>query len=139
MGTYLTLILVTCLKVRADALNKKGGVIQSNTDTQVIVNRDSVLITLLYDTQNIEYIWNEFIENGESLIGIIGNNLCVEKIIADSKVSRYKIKQFLREHENRNINKRQTFMGVLGLLGGLTSLGLTTYEINQINGKLNLI
>ena len=115
---------------------KKGGIIQTDYNKSIIINRNSILITVLYDIKHLNYVWNSQIEQGESLQGIIGKNHCIEKIIADMKISRFKIKEFLVEHEQKNVQKRQ-IMGVMGLISGLTSLGLTTMELGQINGRIN--
>ena len=45
----------------------KHGVILHKTNVKVFVLKDSVLVTFIYDTDEIRYIWNEFIEYSESL------------------------------------------------------------------------
>ena len=97
----------------------KGGVIQINTDRNIVIVRDSLLVTFVYDMNAIEYMWNEYIENCESLISKIGHSKCVEKVLNDSRESRFKIKGFLRSHKSSKRERRQVF---LGILGGLTSL-----------------
>ena len=48
--------------------------------------KDSILVTFVYDTDELRYMWNDSIESGESLIASIGeDNKCVNKIISDSK------------------------------------------------------
>merc|ERR1712121_507840 len=56
-------------------------------------------------------MWNNFIESCESLISNIGHNKCVEKVLSDSKESRFKIKEFLRLHKTNVKSKRQDFFG----------------------------
>ena len=118
---------------KTSSMLTKGGIIQVNSNTNVIVVRDSVLVTMIYDMNDVELMWNNYIESCESLISNIGHNKCVEKVLSDSRESRFKIKDFLNKSKVRN--KRQ----VLGIIGGITSkvtLGLTQYEIDKINDKM---
>ena len=66
----------------------KGGIIQINTNSNVVVLTDSVLVSMLYNTNEVEYMWNNFIESGESVIASLGHNKCVEQILNDSRGSR---------------------------------------------------
>ena len=139
MTVWIAVLLIwVCDWGQTSSEIKLGGILQTNYNSSIIINRGSVLVTVLYDLNNLNYVWNTHIEQGESLQGIIGRNICLEKIIADMKISRFKIKEFLLEHERKLVVKRQ-IMGVMGLISGLTSLGLTTIEVGQINGKINLL
>merc|ERR1712120_57278 len=91
---------------------------------------------MIYDMNDVELMWNNYIESCESLISSIGHNKCVEKVLTDSRESRFKIKEFLRLHKTNVKNKRQAFLGIIGGLTSMVTLGLTTYELNKINEKI---
>ena len=130
MTSVLFLTIVWGLVQAQDkSLVTKGGIIQVNYNTNVIVMRDSILVTMIYDMIEVEYMWNDYIESCESLISSIGHNMCVEKVLTDSRESRFKIKEFLKLHKT-NVNKRQAFFGIIGGLTSMVTLGLTTYELN---------
>ena len=62
----------------------KHGIILHKTDIKVVVMKDSVLVTFIYDTDELKYIWNEFIEYAESLAASIGeDNECLNSIIRE--------------------------------------------------------
>ena len=94
----------------------KGGIIIHNTDIEAIVVKDSILVTMVYNLNDLEYMWNVYIESGESLIAIIGKNSCINKVLSDSRESRFKIKQFI--DKTRGKDKRQ----VMGIIGSITSM-----------------
>merc|ERR1711895_89297 len=114
----------------------KGGIIQVNSDTNVIVVRESILVTMIYDVNDVELMWNNYIESCESLISSIGHTKCVEKVLSDSRESRFKIKEYLRLHKTNIKSKRQPFLGIIGGITSMVTLGLTTYELNKINEKI---
>ena len=58
-----------------------------------------------------ELLWNNYIESCESLVSSIGHNKCVEKVLSDSRESRFKIKEFLSLHKTNVKSKRQAFFG----------------------------
>merc|ERR1712055_675908 len=91
---------------------------------------------MIYDMSAIEYMWNGYIESCESLISNLGHNKCVEKVLTDSRESRFKIKEFLRLHKTNVKDKKQAFLGIIGGLTLMVTLGLTTYELNKINEKI---
>ena len=79
----LTMLMVcyTLGVAQEKAVLSKWGIIIHNTDTDVIVVKDSLLVTVVYNLNDLEYMWNDYIESGESLIASIGkNNNCVNKI-----------------------------------------------------------
>ena len=96
---------------KTSSMLTKGGIIQVNSNTNVIVVRDSVLVTMIYDMNDVELMWNNYIGSCESLISNIGHNKCVEKVLSDSRESRFKIKEFLRLHKTNVKSKRQAFFG----------------------------
>ena len=65
---------------------------------EVIVDKDSLLNKIVYDTKEIKYIWNSFLEKGDSLLRHIGlHNRCVNKVLADVRTSREKIRRWSNE------------------------------------------
>ena len=82
-----------------NAVLSKGGVIKINSEKNVVILRDNLLITLIYDTNTIKYMWNQYIENCESLISNLGESKCLKKVLNDSKESRYNIKEFINLHK----------------------------------------
>ena len=113
MTSAVFMMIVWGLAVAQEKTNSmvtNGGIIQVNSDTNVIVVRDSILVTMIYDMNDVELMWNNYIESCESLISSIGHNKCVEKVLTDSRESRFKIKEFLRLHKNSVKNKRQAFL-----------------------------
>merc|ERR1712239_31450 len=113
-----------------------AGILIVNSKTNVIVVKDSVLVTMIYDLNDVELMWNNYIESCESLISNIGHNKCVEKVLSDSRESRFKIKEFLRLYKTNVKSKRQVFLGIIGGITSMVTLGLTTYELHKINEKI---
>ena len=105
-------ILCLCQGQGQANLNRsiKGGIIQINTNEKVIVKTDSVLVSLVYDTSEINYMWNNFVEKGERVSNSLENNNCVEQILKEARASRFKIKEYLNERET-NVTKRQAIFG----------------------------
>merc|ERR1711895_182432 len=91
---------------------------------------------MIYDMNDVELMWNNYIESCESLISSIGHTKCVEKVLSDSRDSRYKIKEFLGLHKTNVKTKRQAFLGIIGGITSMVTLGLTTYELNKVNEKI---
>ena len=46
------------------------GVLVHKSNTEVVVNKDSLIITLIYDAGELSFYWNEFVEKGGALITI---------------------------------------------------------------------
>ena len=107
---YWTVIL-GMVQAQDNSLGSIGGIIQINTNSNVVVLTDSVLISMLYNTNEVEYMWNNFIEKGESVSASLGHNNCVEQILNNSRASRFKIKEFLnaRRH-NLHIYSRFNYI-----------------------------
>ena len=59
----------------------KGGIIQVNSNTNVIVVRDSVLVTMIYDMNDVELMWNNYIESCESLITYRSKHVCRQSVV----------------------------------------------------------
>ena len=113
-----------------------AGVVVIDTGKEVIIDRDSILVTVVYDLTEVETMWNSFITSAESLSSSVGKNDCVSKIIADSRVSRYKIKTFLQAHRAKIVKRQALAAGLFGGLTSIISLGFSTYELSRINNKL---
>merc|ERR1712239_96951 len=81
---------------KTSSMLTNAGILQVNSNTNVIVVRDSVLVTMIYDMNDVELMWNNYIESVESLISNLGQN-------------KFKIKEFLRLHGTKAKSKRQAF------------------------------
>ena len=133
----LTWIVVWYSAVQAqDNMVTVGGILKINLNKNVIIAKDSILITIIYDLSETELMWNEFIEKCENVIASLGNDRCLNKIVQDSQESRFLIKKFVSQHKKGVKMKRQTLMGLIGGVTSIVSLGLTTYELNAINNKI---
>ena len=93
---YSALILCTWILGLCQGQGRiTGGILQYNTNQSVIILSDSAIITILYDTREIQYYWNNFIEKGETVSESVERNVCVENILNEARSSRFKIKQYL--------------------------------------------
>ena len=97
----LTALSLAVAQAQTTSMLSNGGVIKINTQKNVVILRDNLLITLIYDINTIKYMWNGYIENCESLISNIGHSKCLEKVLNDSRESRYKIKECMKSHKIR--------------------------------------
>ena len=136
MWGYLTVWWTMTVVLGQKNALKKGGVIQENTGQDVLVMRDSVLATLVYEISEAEYMWNPFIANIENLIANVGENNCIKQVLNDCRESRFKIREFVSSHKSLNVEKRQAMLGVLGGLTSLVTFGLSSFELNKINAKI---
>ena len=60
----------------------KHGVILHKSDVGVVVLKDSVLVTFIYDTDEIKFAYNEYIEYLENLRVNLGeNDECLNDVI----------------------------------------------------------
>ena len=94
----------------------KHGVIIHKSNLKVVVLKDSVLVTFIYDTDELRYSYNEFIEYLENLKVNLGeDNECLNNIIKECKLNRMHIRQWFNTTvDSIDRNKRQA-----GILGGL--------------------
>ena len=74
----LTLMLMPCKAhdITNSSLNV-GGIITVNTNSQVILEKDSMLITVVYETRALYKLWNDYISQAEELASSIGPSLCI--------------------------------------------------------------
>ena len=114
----------------------KAGIISHDKNMEIFINRDSVLVTIVYDLSVIKTIWNGYITESESLVSKIGVNKCVNKVLTESITSRNLIRKFLSDHKTKNRAKRQMLMGIVTGIGSMVGLGITQYEINLVNSKI---
>ena len=65
------------------------GIIVHKTMVEVIVDRDGLIIKVVYDTNQMKKFWNTFVEKGDNLLHFIGReNNCVNEILADARTER---------------------------------------------------
>ena len=114
----------------------KHGVILHKSNVKVVVLKDSILVTFIYDTDEIRYSYNEFIEYLENLTVNLGeDNECLNNIIKECKLNRMHIRQWFNTTvDSIDRNKRQA--GILGGVVGLFTLGSTEMQIYDIHETL---
>ena len=117
-----------------DTLLTKFGIIIHKTNVVVIVDRDSLVIKIVYDTKEIKYFWNNFLEKGDSLLRHIG-------LHRTARTSREKIRRWSNETlgndeilESEHRVKRQA--ALIGGMASLLSLGLTEWQISQVHKRI---
>ena len=124
-----------------DILLSKFGIIIHRTDIEVIVDKESLLVNTVYDTRELRYVWNSFLEDGDALIEHIGyNNRCVNKVLEDGRSSREKIRRWLNTTLNATtIREKRQVVAMLGGMASMFTMGLTQWEISKIHEKINEI
>ena len=55
-----------------DTFLTKFGILVHKTNIVVIVDRDSLVIKIVYDTQQIRLFWNDFLEKGMHYFNTLG-------------------------------------------------------------------
>merc|ERR1712033_101054 len=76
-----------------DKFLTKFGILVHKTNIVVIVDRDSLVIKIVYDTKEIRLFWNDFLEKGDALRQHIGmHNECANGVLVDARTSREKIR-----------------------------------------------
>ena len=126
-----------------DTFLTKFGILVHKTNVVVIVDRDSLVIKIVYDTKEIKYFWNNFLEKGDSILRHIGLlNRCVNNVLVDARTSREKIRRWSNETlgndeilESEHRVKRQA--ALIGGMASLLSLGLTEWQISQVHKRIN--
>ena len=125
-----------------DTFMTKFGILVHKTNVVVIVDRDSLVIKIVYD-QEIGLFWNDFLEKGDALRQYIGmNNECVNRVLLDARTSREKIRIWSNNTlgsveilEREHKAKRQAVL--IGGVASLLSLGLTEWQISKINNRIS--
>ena len=76
-----------------DIFMTKFGILVHKSNIEVIVSRDSLIIKIIYDTEEITLFWNNFLERGDHLLQYIGtDNECVNKLLLNARGNRMEIK-----------------------------------------------
>jgi len=112
----LTWIVVWYSAVQAqDNMVTVGGILKINLNKNVIIAKDSILITIIYDLSETELMWNEFIEKFENVIASLGNDRCLNKI-SYKKICKSAQKGSKNKKTNSNgVNWRGYFYCFIGL------------------------
>ena len=126
-----------------DTFMTKFGILVHKSNVVVIVDRDSLVIKIVYDTQEIRLFWNDFLEKGDALRQYIGMNIeCVNRVLLDARTSREKIRIWSNNTlgsveilEREHKAKRQAVL--IGGVASLLSLGLTEWQISRINNRIS--
>ena len=68
MGSALSLIAY-----KDEYLNEKG-ILMSRSDNNIVLIKDSIIITLVYDVSSLKTMFNSYIENLDEISANIGEN-----------------------------------------------------------------
>ena len=113
----------------------KNGVVIQRSDLNIILIKESIIVTLIYDISNLKSIYNNFIEKVDSIQSSTGDIDCLTELLAQSREKRFLIKEFIETLNISQRKKRQAFSTVIGITG-LISLGLSTVEAIFVNEKV---
>ena len=146
IGYYL--FLGSCNGIQyEDIFLTNFGIIVHKTNIEVILDRDGLLIKVVYDTHQMKQFWNKFVEKGDALLQFIGSgNECVNEILADTKTEREKIRIWSNDTfgdlvmlKNESRPKRQALLLAGVGVASLVALGFEEWQINKLNGKITEI
>ena len=104
------------------------GIIRTEIGSEAFLVKDSIIVTMLYNTTFIKKVFNTFIEEMEAIQTKLPGDDCLTEILTNAKNKRFYLKQFLDELSGNNRNERQLLLGAIGVTG-LLSFGLTALEI----------
>ena len=138
MYLYLYLVgigtVMSIMDQNQESLNEIG-VLVSKFEPNVVLIKDSILVTMIYKLSDLRFIFNNFIENLDTMTVSMEKNDCLEEILASSRQKRFFIKKFLDSINGTSRDKRQAVMGLVGLTS-LLSFGLTSLEVMKVNEKV---
>ena len=117
------------------------GLLKTETQNKITLLQDSVIISFLFDPNEVKTVWNNFIEALDHLSHSMENNECLSSVLVECRTDRVKIKQIIDGYNATGLskNKRQAFLGAVGTLSSLLSFGLTQYELSIVNNKIDLM
>ena len=119
-----------------DTFLDKNGIVIERSDTNVILIKESIIVTLVYDVSTLKSIYNTFIEKLDSIHSNIGDNDCLTELLLGSRKKRFLIKEFIETLNSSHRKKRQAFSTLMGITG-LISLGLSSVEAIFVNERVN--
>ena len=146
IGFYL--FLGSCNKIQyEDKFLTNYGIIVHKTMVEVIVDRDGLIIKVVYDIHQMKQFWNKFVEKGDTLLHFIGSeNKCVNDILVDARTEREKMRIWLNDTfgdlgmlKKDNRPKRQAALLAGVGVASLVALGFEEWQINKLNGKITEI
>ena len=129
MGTALSLIAF-----KDEYLNEKGILI-SRSDNNIVLIKDSVIVTLVYDVSSLRTMFNSYIEKLDGISANIGENECITELLLGARKKRFLVKDFLDNLNSSHREKRQAFSTIMGVTG-LITLGLSSMEALFVNQKV---
>ena len=158
---FASIVTITVGQHITNSTLSGGGIISIHTKANVILENENVIITIFYNTKSLYELWDNFIEIGDALASSVEHTNCIADVIADARANRMIIRQFLNAHMGVNItehapvirgsnrsvwdigthniskkNKRQAMLGIITGLTNAVTLGLTAYELHQVNKKI---
>ena len=126
-----TLSLITYKDI---SLNEKGILI-SRSEKNVVLIKDSIIVTLVYDISTLKTMFNSYIENLDEISANIGDNDCISELLLGARKKRFLIKDFIDNLNSSHRVKRQAFSTLMGVTG-LITLGLSSMEALFVNKKI---
>ena len=129
MGTALSLIAY-----KDEYLNEKGILI-SRSDKNIVLIKDSVIVTLVSDVSSLRTMFNSYIEKLDEISANIGENECIIELLLGARKKRFLVKDFLDNLNSSHREKRQAFSTIMGVTG-LITLGLSSMEALFVNNKV---
>ena len=138
MKILLLLVLIaygiSTMTYKDNDLDRNGVVIQ-RSDSNIILIKESIIVTLIYDISNLKSVYNKFIEKVDSIQSSTGDIDCLTELLAQSREKRFLIKEFIKTLNISQRKKRQAVSTIIGITG-LISLGLSTVEAIFVNEKV---
>ena len=130
-----------------DKVLTKYGIIVHRTMVEVIMERDELIIKIIYDTKQMKKYWNTFVEKGDNLLHFIGReNRCVNELLVDARIEREKVRLWLKEtfvdlgilKRDKRPKRQAALLAGVGV-ASLVALGFEEWQINKLNEKITEI
>ena len=118
-----------------DTFLDKNGIVTERSARNVILIKESIIVTLVYDVSPLKSMFNVYIEELDSISSNIGNNDCLMELLSGARKKRFLIRDFIENLNNHDRVKRQAFSTLMGVTG-LISLGLSSVEAFFVNERV---
>ena len=93
-----------------DTFLDKNGIVIERSDANVILIKESIIVTLVYDVSTLKSIYNTFIEKLDSIHSNIGDNDCLTELLLGSRKKRFLIKEFIETLNSSHRKKDKLFL-----------------------------
>ena len=118
-----------------DTVLNENGIVIARSENNVVLIKESIIVTLVYDVSTLKSMFNTYIENLDTISANIGDNDCITELLVGARKKRFLIKDFIDNLNSSHRVKRQAFSTVMGVTG-LISLGLSSIEVFFVNKKI---